>query len=53
MVAANELWEPANLPEVSGAVAPRFSIVRGGLYAAGGVIFAAGSLSTGSVREAD
>ena len=36
----------ANLPGVSGAVAPRSLIVRGGVYAAGGAFFAAGSLST-------
>ena len=36
----------ANLPGVSGAVAPRSLIVRGGMYAAGGAFFAAGSLST-------
>ena len=36
----------ANLPGVSGAAAPRSSIVRGGVYAAGGAFFVAGSLST-------
>ena len=40
----NSLW--ANLPGVSGAAAPRSLIVRGGVYAAGGTIFAAGSLPT-------
>ena len=41
----------AGLPGVLGAAAPQFSIVRGGVYAAGGTIFTAGSQSISFIND--
>ena len=43
----------ADLPGVSGMAMPRLLIVAGDTRGGNGAVFAAGSLSTDSVREAD